>query len=106
MELYGKALEIYKKTLGEDHSDVADTYNNMAIVLESQGTLDDAMELYREALGIYKKTLGEEHPTVAGTYLNLGWTLKLQDKLEMALMMYDKALTPVFGYFDNQLSKG
>jgi tetratricopeptide (TPR) repeat protein len=52
------ALEIYKKTLGEDHSDVADMYNNMANVLQLQGKLEDAMELYGKALEIYKKTLG------------------------------------------------
>jgi hypothetical protein len=35
IELCEKGLVIYKKTLGEDHSDVAATYNNMAILLES-----------------------------------------------------------------------
>jgi tetratricopeptide (TPR) repeat protein len=55
-----RALEIKKKTLGEDHSSVADTYNNMTVVLRSQGKLDDAMELYRKALEIYNKTLWEE----------------------------------------------
>jgi tetratricopeptide (TPR) repeat protein len=30
MELYRKALEIYKKTPGEEHPFVAMTYNNMA----------------------------------------------------------------------------
>jgi tetratricopeptide (TPR) repeat protein len=67
MELYGKALETYKKTLGEDHSSVADTYNNMAIVLQSQEKLDDAMELYWKALEIDKKTLGEEYSSVTST---------------------------------------
>jgi hypothetical protein len=31
MELYGKALEIKKNTLGDYHSSVADTYYNMAM---------------------------------------------------------------------------
>jgi tetratricopeptide (TPR) repeat protein len=57
MELYGKALEIHKKTLGEDHWSAASTSNNMAIVLRSQGKLDDAMDLYGKALEIKKKTL-------------------------------------------------
>jgi tetratricopeptide (TPR) repeat protein len=52
MELYGKALEIYKKTLGEDHTAVAGVYENMTKILESQGKLDDAMELHRKALKI------------------------------------------------------
>jgi tetratricopeptide (TPR) repeat protein len=61
MELYGKALEIEKKTLGEDHSSVALTYNNMAFVLESQGKLKDAMKLRRKALKIKKKRRRSSH---------------------------------------------
>jgi hypothetical protein len=37
MELYGKALEIFKKTLGEDHLSVANTYTNMANGLPNGG---------------------------------------------------------------------
>jgi tetratricopeptide (TPR) repeat protein len=47
------------------------TYNNMAIVLESQGKLEDAMELHRKALEIMKKTSGEDHSSVADTYNNM-----------------------------------
>jgi tetratricopeptide (TPR) repeat protein len=58
-------------SLGEDHSSVASTYNNMANVLRSQGKLEDVMELYGKALEIFKKTLGEDHLSVANTYTNM-----------------------------------
>jgi hypothetical protein len=50
----------------------------MAIVLESQGKLDDAMELHRKALEIKKKTLGDDS-SVASTHTTiwrLYWSLK------------------------------
>jgi tetratricopeptide (TPR) repeat protein len=92
LELYRKALEIKKKILGEDHLDVADTYNMMAIVLRSQGKLDDAMELYGKALEIKKKTLGEDHSDAAGVYNNMANVLQLQGKLDDAMGLYGKAL--------------
>jgi tetratricopeptide (TPR) repeat protein len=92
MEMYGKALEIRKKTLGEDHFTVAVTYNNMAGVLQLQGKLDDAMEMYGKALEIRKKTLGEDHFTVAVTYNNMAIVLKSQGKLDDAIKLYRKAL--------------
>ena len=51
--MYKKALGIKLKTLGEEHSSVADTYNNMAIVLNRQGKYDEAMAMYKKALGIH-----------------------------------------------------
>ena len=36
LEFYEKALKIRLKKLGEDHPDVAQTYNNMANVYENQ----------------------------------------------------------------------
>ena len=71
MEMYEKALGIKRKALGEDHSDVGDTYGNMAIVLQLQGKPDAAMEMYEKALGIQRKALGEDHRSVGDTYYNM-----------------------------------
>lgn len=42
---YQRSLEISKKTIGEEHSSMAKTYQNLAEVLQEQGKLDDAMKL-------------------------------------------------------------
>jgi hypothetical protein len=39
LELYRQALEIKKKTPGEEHLAVADVYNSMRTVLQEQGML-------------------------------------------------------------------
>ena len=42
LEFYEKALKIRLKKLGEDHPDVAQTYNNMANVYENQSKYEKA----------------------------------------------------------------
>ena len=59
---YGKALVIDEKTLGKDHPDTAQTYNNMANVFESKGEYEKALEYYGKALVIFQLRLGEDHP--------------------------------------------
>ena len=47
---------------------MAATYNNMAIVYDSQGKYDEVLEYYNKALEIRLKKLDNDHPNVAGTY--------------------------------------
>ena len=44
----GKALGIRRRTLGEDHPKVADSYNNMANVYYSTSKYDQALEYYED----------------------------------------------------------
>ena len=60
-----------KKIFGEEHSDVATSYNNLAGVYYRFGECNRAKELYEKALIILKKTFGEEHPNVKTLYNNL-----------------------------------
>ena len=54
-ELHEKALTIYKQIFGEDHADVATSYNNLALVYERLEEYNQAKELYGKALIIKKK---------------------------------------------------
>ena len=58
-ELHEKALVIGKKIFGDDHADVATSYNNLALVYNSLGEYDPAKELLEKALRIYEKSLVE-----------------------------------------------
>ena len=44
-----QALGIRRAALGEQHPDVGQTYNNMAVVYENQGKYEQALELYSKA---------------------------------------------------------
>ena len=71
-EHYEKALIIRKKIFGEEHADVAASYNNLGIVYQDLGQYNEAKEHYEKALIIRKKIFGEEHADVAASYNNLG----------------------------------
>ena len=51
-----------KKSLGEDHPEVASKIENLANRYYLQGQYSEAEPLYIEALAMRKKLLGEEHP--------------------------------------------
>ena len=53
-ELHEKALIINKTIFGEDHADVAKSYNNLASVYDSLGEYKQAKERHEKALIIYK----------------------------------------------------
>ena len=63
-ELHEKALIIRKKIFGEDHADVATSYNNLALVYEHLGEYNHAKELHEKALMIMKQIFGEDHKYV------------------------------------------
>ena len=63
--MYEKSLSISLKKLGDDHPDVATTYNNMASVYDNQGKYDEALAMYEKSLSIKLKKLGDDHPDVA-----------------------------------------
>ena len=60
-ELYEKALTIRKKIFGEDHADVATSYNNLALVYYNLKEYNQAKELHQKALMIRKQIFGEDH---------------------------------------------
>ncbi len=67
-----KALVIRKKIYGEEHADVAASYNNLGAVYHDQGQYNKAKENYDKGLFINKTINGEIHADVAASYNNLG----------------------------------
>ncbi|CAH3103920.1 unnamed protein product, partial [Porites lobata] len=91
-ELYEKALTIHKKIFGEDHADVATTYNNLASVYSILGEYNQAKELLEKALMIDKKIFGEDHGSVATRYNNLASVYKNLGEYKQAKELHEKAL--------------
>jgi tetratricopeptide (TPR) repeat protein len=84
----GKVLEVeHHVEEAEGNSKVARDYNNRAIVLEEQGSLDDAMKFYEKSLEFTKQ------PTsVAKTNNNMATVLHKQGKLDEAMQLLEKSL--------------
>ena len=66
-----KALVIRKKIFGEDHANVATSYNNLALVYNNLGEYNQAKQLHEKALLIRRKIFGEHQSDVATTYNDL-----------------------------------
>ena len=87
-----KALIIRKKIFGEDHTDVASSYNNLASVYSSLGEYNQAEKLYEKALVIWKKINVEDHVDVATIYDNLASVYWSLGKNNQAKELHEKAL--------------
>jgi tetratricopeptide (TPR) repeat protein len=74
-QLREEVLASELKEYGEDHSSVAASRSNLALVLLSLGEANRARELLEQAIQSYVRNLGEDHPWVAITRSNLATVL-------------------------------
>ena len=70
-DLLQRAAGIQEAELGPLHPDLANTLNNLAIVAEGTGRLDDAERFYRRAVAITSVSLPADDPLVASSRENL-----------------------------------
>ena len=66
--------------------------NQLGLLLNDQGKLDEAGGLFREALEARRATLGDRHPDTLDSINNLGMLLQDQGKLDEAGVLYREAL--------------
>jgi hypothetical protein len=87
-----QASDIYLKVLGEDHHDTANSFLNVATLLQHVGKLDEAKALFERCLKIRNQVLGADHPETALAHLNLGNVLLAQGKRQDAQKHYAECL--------------
>ncbi|NEQ38166.1 MAG: tetratricopeptide repeat protein, partial [Okeania sp. SIO3I5] len=92
ISLAEKVLAIRKKVLGDNHPDVAESINNLAVLYLSQGRYTEAEPLYQESLAIMKEKLGDNHPNVATSLNNLAELYRLQGRYTEAEPLYQESL--------------
>ena len=91
-KLFLEARKIKGKLFGTNHLEMAEIYNELALVYEEQGRYKEAENLYEKALSINEKVLGEEHPSTATSYNNLAGVYVKQGKYREAEEFFEKAL--------------
>jgi tetratricopeptide (TPR) repeat protein len=91
--LLERALAIREEQRGPEHPSTAQSLNDLALLLKTQGDLAAARPLYERALAIREKALGPEHPNTAQSLNNLGLLLKTRGDLAGARPLYERALT-------------
>jgi tetratricopeptide (TPR) repeat protein len=87
-----QCVTVIESRLGEEHPDIATSYNNLAGLYEFQGRYAEAEPLFVKALAIRQRLLGEEHLAVATSYNNLAGLYKSQGRYTEAEPLYNKAL--------------
>jgi tetratricopeptide (TPR) repeat protein len=90
--LFERAFAIQEKVLGAEHPNTAQSLNNLALLLKSQGDYDAARPLYERALAICEKVLGPEHTSTAASVNNLGGLLYSQGDYAAARPLFARAL--------------
>jgi tetratricopeptide (TPR) repeat protein len=103
LENYKESLRIKRLIFGSDeHSDIADALNNIAIVYNRQGKYDLALENYNESLRIYRLIFGsDEHLDIANTLNNIAAVYNSQGKYDLALENYNESLRILRFVFTN-----
>ncbi len=96
-----KALELKRKAYGDRSLSVADTLQNLGIILDEQGQNEAASASFRRALDIRSQILGPDDPEVARSLNSLAISYWNQEKyseaeplLERSLAIKEKALGP------------
>lgn len=91
-EIEQELLNMRLSILGQDHPDVATSYNSIALVQYQLGAYSTALQYLEKALDIRLSLYGDNHPAVASTYNNLGGLNESLEDFSKASEYYEKAL--------------
>ena len=91
-EYHEKSLAIKKQIYGEQHGDIARSYNSLGAVYSDLNQYNQAKEYYEKSLAIRKEIYGEHHGDVATSYNNLGTVYSALGQYNQAKEYYEKSL--------------
>ncbi|MEG4107707.1 tetratricopeptide repeat protein [Microcoleus sp. S13_C5] len=90
--LYLQAVEIDRRSLPEDHPNLATHLNNLAQLYQSQGRYSEAEPLYLQVVEIDRRSLPEDHPSLAIHLNNLAELYRDQGRYSEAEPLYLQAV--------------
>lgn len=94
---YVRALEIWERCVGPDHTNVSATLTNLALLCKSQKRFDEAERNLMRALDIDRRANAPSHPHVASALVQLAAVLKARGdahRSEVALLEALEAWPP------------
>ena len=92
LRIESELLDLRLSIFGENHPDVAMSYNNIGLVYDAMGDYSKALDYYEKSLRIMLSVLGENHPDVATIYNNIGVVYHAMGDYSKALDYYEKSL--------------
>ncbi len=104
-----RALERRRAVFGPEHAEVAESLDQLALLLRKRGDYAAAEPLFRQALAMKRRTEGPDHPSIAETMSNLGFLLRNTDRGREAEALLREALAMrlrLFGPEHHQVAEG
>jgi CHAT domain-containing protein/Tfp pilus assembly protein PilF len=87
-----RALAIRERVLGADQPMIADSLNQIAVLLDDTHDYAHAEAPNLRALAIREKALGADHPAVARSLYNLAWLAKVKQDFAKSESLYRRVL--------------
>ncbi|UJR32383.1 hypothetical protein I4U23_019845 [Adineta vaga] len=88
IDYYRQALKIKEEICPSNHSELAQSFNNIALLQTDLSNYDDALELFTKALQINEKLYPTGDILVASTMTNIGIVLHRQGNYTQAIEIY------------------
>ena len=85
------AISLFVDALGDEHPEVATSFNNLGTVYAQQGKYELAMEQFRRAQAIREAVLSPGHPDVGNSLNNIGLVYEDLGDYDLALHHYRQA---------------
>jgi len=88
--LYKEAMTALARKLGQDHPEMAISWQQIGELQETLGEYDKAVGLYKKALEILEKKRGPEHPVLAGILAKLAALCMELEMEPQAVPLYER----------------
>lgn len=88
--LYKEAMTTLAKKLGQDHPEMATSWQQIGELQETLGEYDKAVGLYKKALAILEKKRGPEHPALANILAKLAALCMELEMEKEAVPLYER----------------
>lgn len=102
IQYFEKSLSIRLISLGLEHPDVAENYEDIGVSWVILGNNDEALKLIEKSLKIRLKIFGENHYKVADSYGNIGYVYSAIGNIDKSIFYSNKALSIRLKYFGNE----
>ena len=90
--LYQTVLEIREKTFGENHPDLAISFNNLGAIYREREEYDKAEDFYRKSITIFRKIYGDDNLKTILAHYRLACIYKLEEKWDKAEEAFEDIL--------------
>ena len=100
LEYQGRILKFQEEILGENHPNLAATYNNISTIYQAMGNLEKALKYQKKALDLKEKISEINYPDLATSYNNISTIYTDMKNFDKGLEYQEKALKIRENYFE------